>query len=71
MPSINQIDPLLPVIVLSASDFLELQRRIRSWKIFYCLVGPLDGEETRGVLRAALRRTEPDRRTAPRSSPGP
>lgn len=56
LPCINQVDPLLPVIVLSAADSLELQRRIRSCKVFYYLVGPPADGEAREVLAAALPR---------------
>ena len=61
LPCINQINPLLPIIVQSDVDSLDLQRKIRCWKIFYYHVGPLDGEEAREMLRVALRRAVPGR----------
>lgn len=59
LPCINQINPLLPVIVLSDADSIELQRRIRACKVFYYFVGPLEGDEAREVFRAALHQAAP------------
>ncbi len=55
LPCLNQIDPWLPVIVVNDSDSLETQRRVRSHRVFYYLVGPLDHDEVRAVIDAAAR----------------
>lgn len=53
LPCLNQADPLLPVVVLNDTDSLQTQRRIRSHKVFYYLLEPLDPREVREVVRAA------------------
>ena len=55
LPCLNQVDPWLPVIVYNDRDSLEIQRKVRSHRIFYYLVGPLDREEVRAVIDAAAR----------------
>ena len=52
---LNQVDPWLPVIVVNDLDSLEAQRKVRSHRVFYYLVEPLDGEEVRAVIDAAAR----------------
>jgi len=52
---LNQVDPWLPVIVVNDLDSLEMQRKIRSHRVFYYLVQPLDGDEVRAVIDAAAR----------------
>ena len=52
---LNQVDPWLPVIVVNDLDSLETQRKIRSHRVFYYLVEPLDGDEVRAVIDAAAR----------------
>jgi DNA-binding NtrC family response regulator len=56
LPCLNQADPLLPVVVVNDVDSLEMQRKIRSHKVFYYLLSPLDPGELREVLRTAVRR---------------
>jgi len=52
---LNQVDPWLPVIVVNDLDSLETQRKVRSHRVFYYLVEPLDGDEVRAVIDAAAR----------------
>jgi len=52
---LNQVDPWLPVIVVNDRDSLETQRKVRSHRVFYYLVEPLDGDEVRAVIDAAAR----------------
>lgn len=54
LPCLNQANPALPVIVLSESDSLELQRRLRSHRLFFYLVGSPARGELGAVLAAAL-----------------
>ena len=55
LPCLNQVDPLLPVIVVNDRDSLDTQRRVRSHRVFYYLVEPLDRDEVRAVIDAAAR----------------
>jgi len=50
---LNQVDPWLPVIVINDQDSLETQRKVRSHRVFYYLVEPLDRDEVRSVIDAA------------------
>ncbi len=52
---LNQVDPWLPVIVVNELDSLEMQRKVRSHRVFYYLVEPLDRDEVRAVIDAAAR----------------
>ena len=52
---LNQVDPWLPVIVVNDCDSLETQRRIRSHRVFYYMVEPLNSDEVRAVIDAAAR----------------
>ena len=52
---LNQVDPWLPLIVVNDQDSLETQRKVRSHRVFYYLVEPLDGDEVRAVIDAAAR----------------
>jgi len=52
---LNQVDPWLPVIVVNDCDSLETQRKVRSHRVFYYLVEPLDRIEVRAVIDAAAR----------------
>ena len=52
---LNQVDPWLPVIVVNDCDSIETQRKVRSHRVFYYLVEPLDTEEVRAVIDAAAR----------------
>ncbi len=51
---VRRIAPHLPIIVLSGEDSLEIQRKVRQEKIFYYLLKPIDWEELREVVRAAV-----------------
>lgn len=55
LPCLNQIDPWLPVIVVNDFDSLETQRKVRSHRVFYYLVEPLNPEEVQAVVDAAAR----------------
>jgi DNA-binding NtrC family response regulator len=55
LPCLNQVDPGLPVIVVNERDSLETQRKVRSHRVFYYLVEPLDRGEVRAVIDAAAR----------------
>jgi len=55
LPCLNQVDPWLPVIVVNDRDSLETQRKVRSHRVFYYLVEPLDRDEVRAVIDAAAR----------------
>jgi DNA-binding NtrC family response regulator len=55
LPCLNQVDPWLPVIVINNLDSLETQRMIRSHRVFYYLIEPLDRDEVRAVIDAAAR----------------
>jgi DNA-binding NtrC family response regulator len=55
LPCLNQVDPWLPVIVVNDRDSLETQRKVRSNRVFYYLVGPFDRDEVREVIDAAAR----------------
>jgi DNA-binding NtrC family response regulator len=52
---LNQVDPWLPVIVVNDCDSLETQRKVRSYRVFYYLVEPVDRHEARAVIDAAAR----------------
>ena len=52
---LNQVDPWLPVIVVNDRDSLETQRKVRSHRVFYYLVEPLERDEVRAVIDAAAR----------------
>ncbi|MHB8836999.1 MAG: ANTAR domain-containing protein [Candidatus Methylomirabilia bacterium] len=52
---LNQVDPWLPLIVVNDFDSLETQRKVRSHRVFYYLVEPLDTDEVRAVIDAAAR----------------
>lgn len=54
LPCLTQADPSLPVIVVCDQDSVQTQRRLRSHRVFYYLVEPLDPAELRAVLQAAL-----------------
>lgn len=53
---VRQIAPHLPIIVLTGEDSIEIQRKVRQEKIFYYLLKPIDWEELREVVRAAVAR---------------
>jgi DNA-binding NtrC family response regulator len=55
LPCFNQVDPWLPVIIVNESDSLETQRKVRSHRVFYYLVEPLNPEEVQAVIDAAAR----------------
>lgn len=55
LPCLNQVDPWLPVIVVNDRDSIETQRKVRSHRVFYYLVEPLDRDEVRAVIDAAAR----------------
>lgn len=55
LPCLNQIDPWLPVIVMNDCDSLATQRKVRSHRVFFYLVEPLDRDEVRAVIDAAAR----------------
>jgi len=55
LPCLNQVDPLLPVIVVNDFDSLETQRKVRSHRVFYYLVEPVNRDEVRAVIDAAAR----------------
>lgn len=55
LPVLNQVDPWLPVIVLNDRDSLETQRKVRSCRVFYYLVEPVDRDEARAVIDAAAK----------------
>jgi DNA-binding NtrC family response regulator len=55
LPCLNQVDPWLPVIVVNDCDSLETQRKVRSNRVFYYLVGPFDRAEVREVIDAAAK----------------
>lgn len=55
LPCLNQVDPWLPVIVVIDRDSLETQRKVRSHRVFYYLVEPLNPGEVRAVVDAAAR----------------
>ncbi len=55
LPCLNQVDPWLPVIVVNDRDSLETQRRVRSHRVFFYLVEPLERDEVRAVIDAAAR----------------
>ena len=55
LPCLNQVDPGLPVIVVNDCDSLETQRKVRSHRVFYYLVEPLERDEVRAVIDAAAR----------------
>ncbi|HEY5998980.1 MAG TPA: hypothetical protein VI078_06695, partial [bacterium] len=55
LPCLNQADPALPLIIVAARDSVETQRRLRSHRVFYYLVEPLDLAEVQAVIAAALR----------------
>jgi DNA-binding NtrC family response regulator len=55
LPCLNQVDPWLPVIVVNDRDSLATQRRMRSCRVFYYLVLPVDLDEARAVIDAAAR----------------
>jgi len=53
---INKIDTNLPIIVIASDDSLEAERRVRSEKIFYYFIKPINGKEMREVVRHAIRK---------------
>jgi DNA-binding NtrC family response regulator len=53
---VNKIDTNLPIIAIAADDSLETARRIRSKKIFYYFIKPINDEEMRAVVRDAIRK---------------
>jgi len=55
LPCLNQVDPWLPVIVVNDCDSLATQRKVRSNRVFYYLVEPLDRDQLREVIDAAAR----------------
>lgn len=55
LPCLNQVDPWLPVIVVNDRDSLDTQRRVRSCRVFYYLVGATAREQARAVIDAAAR----------------
>ncbi|HSR67897.1 MAG TPA: hypothetical protein VLU25_08135 [Acidobacteriota bacterium] len=55
---IHEINPRLPVVVVSGPESLQIEREIRSLGIFYLLTTPLSRRELRDVLRCALGRRE-------------
>ncbi len=55
LPCLNQVDPLLPVIVVNDRDSLQTQRKVRIHRVFYYLVEPLDRDEVMAVIDAAAR----------------
>jgi DNA-binding NtrC family response regulator len=54
LPCLSQVNPSLPVIVVSDSDSIETQRWLRSHRIFYYLVGAIDRRAMGTLLAAAL-----------------
>lgn len=52
---LNQVDPWLPLIVVNDRDSLVTQRKVRSHRVFFYLVEPLDRDEVRAVIDAAAR----------------
>ncbi len=53
---INKIDTNLPIIAIASDDSLETERRIRSEKIFYYIIKPINGKEMKAVVRDAIRK---------------
>lgn len=53
---VNKIDTTLPIIAIATDDSLEAERRVRSEKIFYYFIKPINGKEMRAVIRDAIRK---------------
>ncbi|MBN2620429.1 response regulator [candidate division WOR-3 bacterium] len=54
IPAIKDIDRLLPIIIISGDDSIEVAVRVREQGIFYFMMKPLDIEEIRLVIENAL-----------------
>jgi DNA-binding NtrC family response regulator len=55
LPIINELAPDLPVIVVTGDPSVELERRIRSFGVFYYMMKPFNTEELCEAVRAALK----------------
>jgi DNA-binding NtrC family response regulator len=51
---VHNIDSNLPVVAVAKGESLDLQREVRSRKVFYYLVQPVDSEELEAVVGRAL-----------------
>ena len=51
---LHDVDSEMPVVAVAERDSLDLQREVRSRKVFYYLVEPVDSEELATVVSRAL-----------------
>lgn len=56
IPTIKEMNSLLPIIVTSADDSVEVATRVREHGIFFYAIKPLDMKEIKLALKNALRR---------------
>lgn len=52
---VKNLDPELPVIVITGDSSIELERKIRTFGVFYYLLKPFKMEELREVITSATR----------------
>ena len=55
---VKNLDPDLPVIVITGDSSIDLERKIRSLGVFYYLIKPFKMEELREVISSAIRLRE-------------
>lgn len=51
---IREIAPMIPLIVVSDQESLQLERKLRAEGIFYFLTGPVSAQELRAVVDCAI-----------------
>ncbi len=58
IPLVRRLDRKLPILTVATEDTVETQREIRTSRVFYHLIQPIDAAELTQALREALTRRE-------------
>jgi two-component system nitrogen regulation response regulator GlnG len=56
IPLVKEINPKVPIIVMSANSSVELAQRIRHEGIFFYAMKPLDGDEIESAVESAFKK---------------
>lgn len=56
IPIIKKVHPYTPVIVVTGDDSLELERKVRTYGVFYYLIKPFAMEEIKEVMGSAVKK---------------
>ncbi len=56
IPLVKEINPRVPIIVMSADSSVELAQRIRHEGVFFYAMKPLDGDEIESAVESAFKK---------------